>query len=204
MRIALRGGSWTSLIDGGIFTMSLSVADVGSNEDIGYRCAGPAIVYPTNTLTPTLVPTNTPQPTVTPTPVIDMRITNINAIYILTNVFTYYYPYNNNIKFKGITHPLAFVKITVNSEPKICETTADAEGNFECTFSYIENGLHTVTIVATTTDEQVITYPQITLGINMSLVPTGNGSLISVIVGAIIFIFGILITRFKSPRLNYK
>lgn len=198
LRIALRGGSWTSLIDGGIFTMSLSVADVGSNEDIGYRCAGPAIVPPTSIPTP--IPTSTP----TPTPALNLRLTDITGITVNPGIYEYYYHSNSNILFKGITYPFAHVKITVNSDPKICETTADSEGNFECNFPYIENGLHTITIVATTTEGQVFTYPQLTLGINVSLVPTGTSSLISITIGIILFTFGILITRIKSTRINYK
>ncbi|HRN70778.1 MAG TPA: hypothetical protein PLS49_06385 [Candidatus Woesebacteria bacterium] len=132
----------------------------------------------------------------------EIKITNINAVEVLTNVFAYYYQGNNNIKFKGITHPLAFVRIVVNSDPKICETTADLDGNFECTFAYIEDGLHTVTITATTVGGEVITYPQMTLGINVSLVDTGNTLFEPPIVGIALMSVGFFVVN--SNKLKRK
>lgn len=151
---------------------------------------------------PSPTPTNTPTPTLTltPTSTLNLQLTNINGITITPGVDKYYHHSNSNILFKGITYPLANVKITINSEPKICETTADSEGYFECNFPYIENGLHTVTIVATSTGGQVYTYPQFTLGINVSLVPTGKESVVPMIIGSVLFIFGILIISIKTNQ----
>jgi hypothetical protein len=145
-------------------------------------------------------PTPTSIPTPTPTTSQNLQLTYINGIMISPGVDKYYHHSNSNILFKGVTHPLANVKITVNSDPKVCETTANSEGYFECNFPYIENGLHTVTVVATTSEGQVITYPQFTLGINVSLVPTGKSFFMPIMIGSMFFMIGILFLRVKHHQ----
>lgn len=161
-------------------------------------------ILPSPTPTSTPSPTSTPTPTVQPTPKVDLKITNINAVEVLTNVFAYYYPGNTNIKFKGVTHPLAFVRLVVNSDPKICETTADSEGNFECIFPYIEDGIHKVTVTATTVVGEVITYPEMTLGINVKLEDTGNSMIKSPLVGFALIFTGIYIVYLNKSEVKYQ
>jgi ELWxxDGT repeat protein len=151
-------------------------------------------------IAPTPTPTSIPTPT--PTTSQNLQLTYINGIMISPGVDKYYHHSNSNILFKGVTHPLANVKITVNSDPKVCETTSNSEGYFECNFPYIENGLHTVTVVATTTEGQVITYPQFTLGINVSLVPTGKPVYTILLVGFTFSIMILLINNFPNKKLS--
>ena len=55
---------------------------------------------------------------------------------------------NNRPTFNGISEPFAVVTVTVNSNPIICTTTADENGNWSCTLpSNIPVGVHTITTV---------------------------------------------------------
>lgn len=87
---------------------------------------------PVNTAPVEFTPT---QPTIKQAP----QSTNRNAPQKITNT---------RPTFSGTALPFSVVTVTVNSDPIICTTTADANGNWSCTLpSDIPDGLHTITTV---------------------------------------------------------
>ncbi len=62
--------------------------------------------------------------------------------------------------FSGFAPPLSKIVITIHSDPIQCFTVADKYGWWSCTFSQsLDEGLHTVEIVATTPDGRVLRFP---------------------------------------------
>lgn len=58
--------------------------------------------------------------------------------------------------FSGVATPGAAVKVTVHSDPVICTTTADSNGNWSCTLSAaLPSGEHTVYVQVTNPDNSV-------------------------------------------------
>jgi hypothetical protein len=131
-----------------------------------------------------------------PTLILDM----IGNLEIVDGVLIYYYQNGNNITFKGRSDPLANIKITVRSDSKICETIADSEGDWTCTSDYVENGMHTVEITATSVYGVVTIYPTLTLGVNVDLADTGNVLIESPIVGSVLIMIGIFVMIVPSRK----
>jgi photosystem II stability/assembly factor-like uncharacterized protein len=65
---------------------------------------------------------------------------------------------NTRPTFSGTAAPGSTVKITVHSDPIVCETTADDEGNWSCTLpSTIPAGVHTILVEVTDPDTEETT-----------------------------------------------
>lgn len=111
-----------------------------------------------------------------------------------------YYQSGKNLVFSGSTIPYSHVKISIFSDPKVCETTADEEGYFSCTFPYIEDGMHEVMVVATTIEGETITYPKLVLGINISLSETGSSLVAAPIFGGLLLVGDILVNIVNTRR----
>jgi hypothetical protein len=59
--------------------------------------------------------------------------------------------------FSGKAPAGSAVTVTVRSDPVTCSTTADADGNWQCTLSSrLPNGTHSVTVAVTTVDGRVL------------------------------------------------
>lgn len=139
-------------VDAGLTWNTYAVPTSNSNYDFTYAVANngsyiyaagyPSHIYGRETITeaPSIQPdftfTPTPQDTTsTPTstdPALPQRITNTRPT------------------FTGVAAPNSTVVVTVNSDPIICTTTADGDGNWSCTLpSTIPAGVHKITVQVT-------------------------------------------------------
>ena len=157
---------------------------------------------PTSTPIPTAVPTTTP--TSTPQNPVTITVDKIGGTEVKEGSSIHIINKNHNITISGFAVPFSKLTITVKSDPKVCETMADSNGYYTCTIPYIEDGYHEVEIVAITPDDEVITYPKFTLGVNVSLSATGNSMIISPAVGMALMITGILLNVNLSLKPKYK
>ncbi len=114
------GSSWETFSNTKTFTLSnndglktiyLKLKDAAGNESITYSSS-----ITVDTTLPTLIPTK------------------LNSLTFKPNIYSFYYTSGKNLTISGTTEPLATITIIVNSDPKTCTTTADAQGNFSCTF----------------------------------------------------------------------
>lgn len=169
-----------------------------------------SIVVPTSTPNPTPTNTLTPtaQPSVTSAP-LRLQLDTIGGLPVNNNESSFSYPSGKNLTFSGYTEPFALVRITVRSNPKVCEITAEADGYYSCTFQYIENGIHEVEIIAYTNDDNTIEYPKIVLGIGTTLEETGRSQITSVLLGFFLLLSQIILlkqpisTSYKELKIHF-
>lgn len=65
---------------------------------------------------------------------------------------------NTQPTFSGVAAPFATITVTVHSDPIVCSTTADADGNWSCTLpSTIPPGVHTILVEVTDPDTEEVT-----------------------------------------------
>lgn len=123
----------------------------------GYLYTG-TLTLPSLTFTPTLESTNTPVAPSSTNPAAPQTV-------------------NNKLPtFTGVTFPNSPVKVTVHSDPIVCETTSDAQGNWSCTLPVsIPEGNHTVRIELT----NPITSQTMILGPYYIQVPAENSTIIT-------------------------
>lgn len=79
----------------------------------------------------------------------------------------------------GTAPPYSKVVVTFHSNPVLCTTTANAQGQWSCKLSQaLPFGLHNVYVQATTPSGQVLTYPAFQINVTTSATTTQNTSTI--------------------------
>lgn len=155
------GAAWEPFVS--TKTLTLSAGDGLKNVYVKYKdtAGNVSSVYSASITLDTTLPTLLPK--------------ELNTLRMIEKVFSYYYTTGKRLKISGITEAFARVVIEVRSDPVTCETDADANGNFTCEFtSEIPMGYHTIKIAATDIAGNVITYPDLTLGVRVGLAETGS------------------------------
>mgnify|MGYP003582215417 CR=1 FL=1 len=137
------GAQWT--YEGIIFAASQDASHIYAMEFEGYVYgASQAVSEPTDS--PLLFTPGASSEATSP------QSTNFNAPQVITNT---------KPTFSGVAEPFSIVRVTVHSDPIICETVADANGQWSCTLpSVIPTGVHTVYVEIT----DPLTYETRTVG----------------------------------------
>lgn len=145
------------------------------------------------TLETTLTPTPTPIPGTVPPPTF-ITLGKIGGQPVTDGVYTYYFDNGKNLTFSGTTSPNAYVLLTIESDPVTCETQADDEGEWSCTFSEeIPDGYHTLTVSAYYEGSAVLSSEKYTLGIGVGLAETGAPAMVSLLTGGVLLIGGAVV-----------
>lgn len=145
------------------------------------------------TLETTLTPTPTPIPGTVPPPTF-ITLGKIGGQPVTDGVYTYYFDNGKNLTFSGTTSPNAYVLLTIESDPVTCETQADDEGEWSCTFSEeIPDGYHTLTVSAYYEGSAVLSSEKYTLGIGVGLAETGVPAMVSLLTGGVLLIGGAVV-----------
>lgn len=211
--IYLVGNSTTEMIEGDYYLRIRAEDDSSASSD-WVSSSGVAftfsIVVPTSTPNPT--PTNTLVPTIQPSVTsapLRLQLDTIGNLPVNDDESSFNYPSGKNLTFSGYTEPFALVRITVRSDPKVCEIIAEADGYYSCTFQFIENGIHDVEIIAYTNDDNTIEYPKIVLGIGTTLEETGRSQITSVLLGFFLLLSQIILlkqpisTSYKELKIHF-
>lgn len=156
-------------------TVTLSAGDGTKTVYVKYKddAGNESEVYSSSIVVDTVIPTLIPL--------------KLNTLLFRPNVYAFYYTTGKNLAISGTTEPLATVTITVYSDPITCATTADASGNFSCTFgTEIPKGNHTINISATDQAGNSVNYRELTLGIVVGLAATGSPAIATTPIGLVL------------------
>lgn len=110
-----------------------------------------------------------PPPPVPPSPPTTLQVTSNDDSAFHKGSAPEVSPY---VTIRGTAPPYSHIVITIHSDPIICITNADANGNWSCTLAQpLSPGEHTVNVVATTPQGQVLVFPGYQIVVSAALKP---------------------------------